>query len=92
MPYIYNDEDNAPMVEHFEFEREEIAREREELEAKWNERIEKERQAIDGLADMLELTGACRECPDFTELAEGFLDDNGLISIEQFDFLKMQCS
>jgi hypothetical protein len=94
--YIYNDEDNAPMldpyVEPFEYERKEIAREREDYEAKWNERIEKERQAVEGLADMLELTGDCRKCPDFTELAEGFLDDNGLISIEQFDFLKMQCS
>lgn len=92
MPYIYNDEDNEPMVEPFEFERDEIAREREEFEAKWNKRIENERQAVEGLADILGLTGDCRKCPDFVELAEGYFSYNGQVSNEQIDFLKMQCS
>lgn len=62
------------------------------FEEKWEREKEKERQAVEGLADMLELTGDCRKCPYFTELAEGFLDKNGLIATEQFEFLKMQCS
>ena len=80
--YVYNDEDENPMNdERWEEER---ARAKDAAEQKRQERIE-------GLADMLELTGDCRECPHFVELGEGFLDKNGLISNEQLDFLKMQC-
>lgn len=77
--YVYDNEDNAPMIdEAWEAEREKAA--------------QKQQNAIEGLADMLELTGDCRKCYYFTELAEGFLDRNGLIANEQIDFLKMQCS
>jgi hypothetical protein len=77
--YAYDNEGNAPMIdERWEAERERSA--------------QKQKDAIEGLADMLELTGDCRGCAWFTELAEGFLDKNGLITIEQVDFLKMQCS
>ena len=77
--YVYDNEDNAPMMD----ERWQAEREKSE---------KKLRDSIEGLADMLELTGDCRKCPEFTELAEGFLDKNGQIATEQFDFLKMQCS
>ena len=96
--YIYNDADNYPMNDEFfritgyhsqaELEYYESG----QAEAdRMEEMIEKERQAVEGLADMLELTGECRDCPEFTELAEAFLDENGLIANEQFDFLKRQC-
>lgn len=82
MPYIYEDEDNQAMTDdRWEEERAE-AKER---------AYQKTRNHIEGLADMLELTGDCRKCHYFTELAEGFLDQNGLIANEQFDYLKMQC-
>lgn len=77
--YVYSDEDNAPMID-------------EAWEAAREKAAQKQRNAIEGLAEMLELTGGCKKCPEFSELAEGFLDKNGLISSEQFDFLKMQCS
>jgi hypothetical protein len=77
--YVYDNEDNAPMID-------------EKWEAAREKAAQKQRDAMDGLADMLELTGGCRECEYFTELAEGFIDKNGLIANEQFDFLKMQCS
>ena len=38
------------------------------------------------------MTGDCRKCPDFVELAEGYFSYNGQVSNEQIDFLKMQCS
>lgn len=92
--YLYENEDNAAMLdERWEAERERSAQ---RMDERWAEKREKaaqkQRSAIEGLADMLGLTGNCRECPSFTELAEGFIDRNGMISNEQVDFLKMQCS
>lgn len=102
--YIYDNEDNEPMNDienlhhvtgYLSFE-EMRQVESGEYSAHLAEKLEAEKEklldAIEGLADMLELTGKCRECPDFTELAEGFIDQNGLIANEQVDFLKMQCS
>ena len=103
MNYIYNDEDNAPMNDEFfrvtgyhsqaELEYHESGQaERDRREEYWNEQIDKERKEVEGLSDMLGLTGECRKCRAFTELAEGFFSYNGLVSTEQVDFLKMQCS
>ena len=77
--YVYNDEDNAPMID-------------EAWEAARGKAAQKQRNAIEGLADVLGLTGDCRKCSEFTDLAEGFLDKNGLIANEQLRFLEMQCS
>ena len=104
MPYIYNDEDNVPMNDPVEqlhhvtgylsfeemnaFESGELE---EWLEAEKEARYQRERDALDGLLDMLNLTGKCRECPYVVELAEGFLDKNGLISNEQFEYLERSC-
>ena len=81
--YVYDNEDNSPMID----EAWEAARAESKEKA-----AQKQRDAIEGIADALGLTGNCRKCDWFLELAEGFLDKNGLIAIEQFDFLKMQCS
>ena len=96
--YVYNDEDNAPMNDDPFEEKEWISREnhlkqmeRDRAEQK-DAKIERRKGWVEGLADMLELTGDCRKCYHFTELAEGFLDQNGQIANEQLDFLKMQCS
>lgn len=73
--YLYDDEDNAPMID----------------ESWEHERDKSGKNALDGLLDMLELTGKCRTCPNVVELAEGFLDKNGLISNEQFEYLERNC-
>ena len=102
--YIYNDEDNAPMIDPVEnlhhvtgylsFE-EMKAVESGEYEEKISERKEAERQmrrdALEGVLDSLELTGGCRECPYIVELAEDFLYENGLISNEQYRYLEHCC-
>lgn len=79
MAYIYNDDDNASMNDE--------AYEMEKLEAK----LQKRKDAVEGLLDMLGLSGGCRECPNILELAEGFLDKNGLIANEQYDYLVHVC-
>ena len=93
MDYVYADEDNAAMVdERWEMERN-LARERwqeKQAEARDLEQ-QKQRDALDGLLDMLGLTGGCRECPNIIELAEGFLDSNGLIANEQIEYLEHVC-
>ena len=105
MPYIYNDEDNYPMTDdpfygphnptvytsRSEMEYVESGQwARDQAEAKEAKR-QKAKDALDGLLDMLELTGKCRECPNITELAEGFLDENGLVSNEQYSYLEGVC-
>lgn len=82
MSYVYSDEDNCPMNE-----------EQWQAERAWakEKAARKTQDCVEGLADMLELTGECVKCHHFVDLAEGFMDKNGLISNEQFDFLKMQC-
>lgn len=101
--YVYDDEDNESMNDRVmkyttyssraEMEYYESGQaDQDAFVRKWEEEKEKERRAVEGLADMLELTGDCRKCPDFVELAEGFFSYNGLISSEQVDFLKHQCS
>lgn len=99
--YIYNDEDNYPMDDPDKFYRATGYNSMKELEYyesgqadadRLEAEIEKERQAVAGIADILGLTGACRTCPEFTELAEGFLDKEHQISAEQLRFLEMQCS
>ena len=76
--YIYSDEDNAPMID----DAWEAARDRAEQKRKGD---------LNGLLDMLEIEGSCRECPYITETAEGFLQ-NGLISTEQMDYLHIMCA
>ena len=105
MPYIYNDEDNMPMNDdpvenlhhvtgYLSFE-EMRAVESGEYDAHLAERKEaeyqKQKDHLEGLLDMLELTGKCRECPWICELGEGFLDNNGMISNEQFMYLESTC-
>lgn len=104
MPYIYNDEDNAPMIEDpFDIHNPTVYSCRAEMEAwdsgeaecRLSEKKEadynRRKDALDGLLDMLELKGKCRECHNITELAEGFLDGNELISNEQFNYLEGIC-
>jgi hypothetical protein len=104
MNYVYNDEDNNPMNDPVEnlhhvtgylsFE-EMRAVESGEYFAHLEERKEAEQQKrkdnLDGLLDLLQLTGKCRECPNVCELGEGFLDKNGLISNEQVEYLEHIC-
>lgn len=103
--YIYDDEDNVPMNEDPDFilhhvtgylSRQEMnyvesgQADRDRAEKKEAE-AEKKRQALEGVLDMLGLQGKCRECPEVYELAEGFLWQNGQISMQQMEFLKLQC-
>ena len=60
--YVYNDEDNAPMID-------------EAWEAAREKAAQKQQNAIEGLADVLGLTGDCRKCAEFTDLAEGLGKD-----------------
>lgn len=76
MPYIYNDEDNAPMSES---QLEEV------------NRHTGNRSAVEGVLDMLGLIGGCRECAYVIDSIEGFLQCNGLISAEQLQFLQLMC-
>ena len=103
--YIYNDEDNYPMnddpfcgphnptvyTSREEMEYVESGQWEQDQAEKKDAWMHKQREALDGLLDMLGLTGKCRECANITELAEGFLDENGLISNEQFDDLEGIC-
>lgn len=57
----------------------------------WEAQMQKEQDALEGLLDILGLTGECRKCPEIVELAEGFLDKNGLIANEQLDYLEGIC-
>ena len=104
MPYIYNDEDNNPMNDPYEnlhhvtgclsfkeMRAVESGEYEERLDAEKEARYQQERDAMDGLLDMLGLTGKCRECPYVVELAEGFFDENGLISNEQYEYLEHNC-
>ena len=105
MNYIYNDEDNAAMNDDpfsgphnptvYSSYEEMRAIESGEYFAHLKERMEAERQKqkdhLDGLLDMLGLKGKCRECPWITELGDGFLDKNGLISNEQIEYLESAC-
>lgn len=108
MGYVYNDEDNAPMNDDafgedvwrkytvYSGKAEADAVESGEYDENRKAAYEKVRQSIDnaleGLADMLCLTGECRNCDRFRDLAEGFMDVNRMISDEQYRFLEMQCS
>ena len=96
--YIYSDEDNAAMTdERWEAERERSAQ---RMDERWAEKRQREKDkaerkrwnAIDGVADVLGLTGDCVKCDWFIDLAEGFLDGDDQISSEQLDYLKHQCS
>ena len=83
MPYIYNDEDNAPMNEDpftgyhnptvYNSRAEMEAWDSGEAERRLSEKKEadynRRKDALDGLLDMLELKGKCRECHNITELA-----------------------
>lgn len=75
--YVYDNEDNAPMID-------------EKWEAERQKAAQRRRNELEGLKDMLGLEGSCRECPHITETAEGFLG-NGIISTEQVDYLHMMC-
>ena len=100
--YIYNDEDNAPMnddpwmkyttysckaeaeaIENGEYFRDLIA-EREE-------RMQQHEEWMDNLLDDLKLEGKCRECPYIIETAEGFMDDDGFVTFEQKEFIRLTC-
>ena len=75
--YVYNDEDNAPMID-------------EAWEAAREKARQKKQDELNGLLDMLGIEGSCRECPHIMETAEGFLG-NGLISNEQVRYLELMC-
>ena len=100
--YLYDDEDNAPMNEDpwrkytvysckAEADYYENGGYEEELEAREAAYREKKQKWMDGILDFLKLEGGCRECPWITELAEGFMGDDGQMSGNQLDFLKMLC-
>ena len=93
MGYVYGDEDNAAMLDdRWEHERELAIERMEEKRAKEKElAYQKQKDALDGLLDMLGLTGGCRECPNIIEAAEGFLDRNGMIANEQIEYLEHVC-
>lgn len=61
-----------------------------DLEAKEEAKRQKEKETIDGVMDVLGLTGKCRECAWISELAEGFLFRDQ-ISGEQLDYLEHIC-
>lgn len=104
MPYIYNDEDNEPMNDDFMgahnptvyssraemkyVESGEYFLDKEEM---LDYKRRKMDERLDGLAMVLGLSEGCRKCPWFEETAEGFLDENKQISVEQMDYLKLQC-
>ena len=75
--YLYDNEDNAPMID-------------EAWQAAREKATQKKRDELEGLLDMLKLDGECRKCPHITETAEGFLQ-NGLVSTEQVDYLHLMC-
>ena len=95
--YVYSDEDEDMLMRYTvyssraEMRAVESGEYFERLEAKEESRRQKKRDALDGLLDMLELTGKCRECPNVCEMAEGFIDENGLISNEQYMYLEHNC-
>lgn len=93
MDYVYADDDNAAMTdERWEAERNRTdERWQEEQSERRDRQDQKKRDALDGLLDMLCLTGGCRECPNIVELAEGFLGSNGLIANEQIEYLEHVC-
>lgn len=121
MPYIYNDEDNAPMndeafapggglypryndcgedllMKYTGYQSEAEARYYEnggyeaDLEAKEEARRQQYEELKENLLDELKLEGGCRECPYILETAEGFIDENGSVTFEQKEFLRLQCS
>ena len=63
-----------------------------DLEAKDEAKRQREKEALEGLLDVLGLTGGCRKCPYITETAEGFLNSSNSISVGQLDFLKACCA
>ena len=93
MNYLYSDEDNYPMDDNrWETEMDRAKELSDEARARAKYLADKKNQdALECLADMLELTGDCRTCHCFTDLAEGYFDKRYQISAEQLDFLKLQC-
>ena len=80
--YIYNDEDNSPMNDpYYRIFQQEIK----------DALMQKQEDFLEFILDELELTGKCRRCPYIVELTEGCMDNNGLISDEQFNYLTWMC-
>ena len=93
MNYVYDDEDNYPMIddERTGYYLEMMAEAR--MEDEENEREERRQKALEVLAIVIGLSEACRKnkCPWFIETAEDFLDEDCDISVKQMDYLKHMC-
>lgn len=102
MGIIYDDEDNAPMVEDpwlkysvysckGEADYYESGQWEADEEAKEAARDAKQKECMDGILDMLQLTGGCRKCSWIIETAEGFIAEGQSVSSEQLDYLHLMC-